>query len=76
MITEEGQNRPKTIYPCSEEDIKKLLSYDLFGIEPYTLGPRMYTELWGTIRIDEMSMNHLCGTQTLMIIFMRIPSDN
>ena len=55
MVTGESQNRPETIFPWSREEIDRLLSYKMYGIDLKTLGLRLYTELCGTIRIDEMN---------------------
>ncbi len=55
MISEESQNRPKTIFPWSRDDVDRLLSYKIYGIDLIALGTRLYTDLLGQIREDEMN---------------------
>ena len=72
MISEESQNRPETIFPWSREEIDRLLSYKMYGIDLYSLGPRLYTQLWGTIHIDEMNTirNVLVSTDCSTLLFV------
>ncbi len=55
MTNEQNQNRPETIFPWSRDDIDRLLSYKIYGINLDVLGTRLYTELWGQIHVDEMN---------------------